>query len=59
MRTNLSEMLRIYRNVRGLSVRQLAPQIGISIATLSRLERGHEMDLATFEKLLTWFRKDK
>lgn len=56
-RTNLSEMLRLYRTLRGLTVRQLAPQIGISHATLSRVERGREMDLATFEKLVIWFRK--
>lgn len=55
-RTHLSEMLRLYRTVKGLTIRQFAPQIGISIATLSRVERGHEMDLETFSKLLTWFR---
>lgn len=55
--THLGEMLRLYRMVRNITVRQLAPEIGVSIATLSRVERGYEMDLRTFEKFLAWFRQ--
>ena len=48
------DLLRAYRFHRSLTVRDLAPEIGISIATLSRLERGHQPDGDTMLKLLAW-----
>lgn len=52
--TNLGLCLRLYRQRKDLSVRQVAPGIGISHATLSRIERGYPTDQATFLKILNW-----
>ena len=54
MRTHLGTMLVLYRAARGWTVRDLAPKVGISIATLSRIERGHAMDAATMLKVWQW-----
>lgn len=54
--TPLGRMLRLYRANTEQSVRDLGPEIGISIATLSRIERGGECDLDTFLKLCMWMR---
>lgn len=56
--TNLGEMLRLYSMMRRLTVRQLAPEIGVSIATLSRIERGHAMDADTLMKVIHWALKE-
>jgi transcriptional regulator with XRE-family HTH domain len=53
--TRLGAMLRLYRAARGLGVRELAPEIGTSAATLSRIERGHAMDATTtMLRLMHW-----
>ena len=52
--TNLGRILRLYRVVQNLPVRQVAPEMGISIATLSRIERGHAMDADTLVKVIRW-----
>ena len=52
--TRLGEMFRLYRMVRGLSLRQVAPQIGIGHATLMRIETGQAFDAETLLKLWTW-----
>jgi transcriptional regulator with XRE-family HTH domain len=49
-RTNLGAMLTLYRAANHWTVRDLAPNVGISIATLSRIERGHAMDADTMLK---------
>ncbi|MGK7346056.1 MAG: helix-turn-helix domain-containing protein [Candidatus Nitrospinota bacterium M3_3B_026] len=41
-----------------LGVRAAAKEIGISPATLSRVERGHMPDLATFKKICMWLNID-
>jgi len=53
-RTHLGAMLALYRAARQWTVRDVAPQIGISIATLSRIERGHTMDADTLIKVWIW-----
>jgi transcriptional regulator with XRE-family HTH domain len=35
-------------------IREVAAEIGISAATLSRVERGHLPDLTTFNKVCDW-----
>lgn len=55
--SNFGEMLRLYRSVRGVTLRELAPDIGISHATLLRIECGLAMDAATLLKLWTWMLK--
>jgi len=52
--TPLGEMLTLYRAARQLSGRDLAPRIGISHATLNRIERGEVCDVPTFLKLVAW-----
>jgi DNA-binding XRE family transcriptional regulator len=52
--THLGEMLALYRAARRWTVRDLAPKVGISPATLSRIERGHAMDAATLLRLWSW-----
>ncbi len=39
-------------------VREIAREIGISPATLSRVERGHLPDLETFKKICKWLDVD-
>ena len=46
------ERVRRKREKRGL--RATAKEIGVSPATLSRIERGHPPDLANFAKLCRW-----
>ena len=48
----LGEMLLIKRGTDG--VRAVAKDIGISAATLSRIERGHTADIATLKKVCDW-----
>jgi transcriptional regulator with XRE-family HTH domain len=53
-RTRLGGMFWFYRTVRGLSLRDLAPQIGIGHATLMRIEQGQAFDADTLLKLWAW-----
>lgn len=39
-------------------IREVAREIGVSAATLSRVERGHLPDLDTFGKICRWLRVD-
>ncbi len=50
--TRLGEMIRERRG--RLSVRQAAADAGVSFSTLSRVEGGHQPDLATFTRLCAW-----
>jgi transcriptional regulator with XRE-family HTH domain len=52
--TRLGEMFRLYRTVRGLSLRDIAPKIGIGHATLMRIETGQAFDADTLLKLWAW-----
>lgn len=42
----------------GRGIREVASEIGISPATLSRIERGHLPDIGTFRKVCTWLGAD-
>ena len=48
----IGALVREQRRARG--VRQVADEIGISPATLSRVENGKQPDISTFEKLCRW-----
>ena len=48
----LGAMLRERRG--RLGIRQVAEEIGISAATLTRVEGGRLPDIATFQKICTW-----
>ena len=52
--TNLGAMLRTYMAMERWSMRKLAPEIGISAATLHRLCSGYAMDATTLMKVLNW-----
>lgn len=52
----LSSRLAAKRDLRG--VREVAAEIGISPATVSRVERGHSPDLETFAKICRWLDVD-
>lgn len=52
----LGERIRHRRGDRGL--REVAHEIGVSPATLSRVERGNVPDLVTFGKICRWLRVD-
>jgi transcriptional regulator with XRE-family HTH domain len=53
---DLGPMIRNERNPRG--VRAAAEEIGISPATLSRIENGQIPDLQTFAKICRWLNVD-
>src|ERR1700690_3821773 len=50
----LGAMLRDRRGGRG--IREVAQEIGISAATLTRVEGGRLPDLATFQKMCLWLK---
>lgn len=53
--TKLAIMLYLFRMMPPhVTTRALAKDIGISAATLNRIERGNAMDAATLVKLLNW-----
>ena len=52
----LGPMLRERRGNRG--IRAIAAEIGVSIATLSRVETGKQPDLDTFSKICRWLSID-
>lgn len=52
---NLGLVMKFYRVFKQVSLRELASEIGISAATLSRIENGKFVpDLVTFKKILDW-----
>jgi len=52
----LGTMLRTRRGNRG--IRDVAKEIGISPATLTRVEGGRQPDLETFQKICVWLQID-
>lgn len=50
----LARLLKSWRAVADLSIRDAAKEIGVSTPTLSRIERGEEMNGQTLAKILTW-----
>ena len=53
-RPQLGPMLRAERRRRHLSLRDLSDLIGVSVNTLSRVERGHLPDLRNYQRLVEW-----
>ena len=54
--TSIGPLVKERRGVRG--IREVAAEIGISYATLSRVENGKLPDLQTFSKICTWLQLD-
>lgn len=57
--TNLGAMLRTFMAMERWSMRKLAPQIGISAATLHRLCAGYSMDADTLLKVINWMTRTR
>lgn len=51
----VGEVLKQWRLASKINVRDAAKIMGISAATLSRIERGENCDGHTLAKILTWF----
>ena len=47
-------LIRAYREKCGLTVRQLASQIGVGHTTLFRFERGETINTRSWVKIITW-----
>jgi DNA-binding XRE family transcriptional regulator len=50
----LGMLLKRYRQWEEINVRDMAAQLGISAATLSRIEGGKPMDGISLAKILKW-----
>ena len=51
----VGKLIRLYRSVQEIGVREMAKEIGISSATLSRLENGKSLDQSNMLKVINWF----
>jgi DNA-binding Xre family transcriptional regulator len=55
----MDELARLVAKKRaGMGIRETAKSIGISAATLSRVENGNVTDLETFRKICAWLEVD-
>jgi transcriptional regulator with XRE-family HTH domain len=54
----IGELIRLWRNVNSVSISDLSMQIGVSKATLCRIEKGEATDTATLAKLMRWLFKE-
>jgi transcriptional regulator with XRE-family HTH domain len=59
MALNLGDALVCWRLAAGRGVRDAAKEMGISSATLNRIENGGMPDAETLVKLLNWFFKPR
>lgn len=50
----LGATLKARRRAKRLSLRDLAAETGVSLNTLSRVERGHVPDLKNFQRIVDW-----
>lgn len=50
----LGKVIRYWRKMSDIGIREAASQIGISHGTLSRIERGEAMEGETLAKVLGW-----
>lgn len=52
---NVGKVIKAYRIHNEISLRELSKTIGISAATMSRIENNNfKPDLITFQKILNW-----
>lgn len=50
----LGEIIRRWRKMSDIGIREAAKEIGISHGTLSRIERGLPMDGVTLARIIRW-----
>lgn len=55
----IGHLIRLHRTLCGLGVRRMAKELGVSPATLSRIERGKECDSRTLMKLINWMTEEQ
>jgi len=55
---NVCLRLKEKRSSKGMDIREAAKEIGISPATLSRIENGSVPDIGTFSKICKWMQID-
>lgn len=55
----LSICLKLYRQSRNLGIREVSKEIGISSATLSRIENDREATADSFIKVLNWLNRSE
>jgi transcriptional regulator with XRE-family HTH domain len=58
-RNNLGCVLRCWRLMKDLGLRDAAKQIGIGGATLMRIEQGREPDFRTVMRILKWLERSE
>lgn len=51
---DLPALLRLMRRARGLALRDVAKQTGVSFSALSRIERGGDTTVFSLRRLLIW-----
>ncbi len=56
---NMAGLLRVWRSAEKESLREFASELGISAATLHRVEAGHYVDGSTLAKILTWLMSEE
>lgn len=54
---NIGLLLKVKRGEN--SLRKTAKEIGLSAATLSRIERGRKPDIDSYEKILLWLKMEE
>ena len=55
----IGEVIRCYRRIKDVGIRETGAEIGVSHGTLSRIERGEQIDAVTMMKLLRWLFEEK
>jgi transcriptional regulator with XRE-family HTH domain len=55
-RMRIGRLLKLYRAHEDTSIREAARAMGLSAATLSRIEAGRDVDAETLVKLILWMR---
>lgn len=53
----IGELIKLYRAFEDFNIRDFAKELEISSATLSRVERGENMDGKTLAKIMNWMLK--
>lgn len=54
----VAELVRGAKALKGIGLREISKDSGISIATLSRIDRGGVPDAITFIRLTEWLRQE-
>lgn len=55
----IGEVINNWRRIQGIGVREAGVEIGISHGTVSRIERGEQIDAVTMMKLLRWLFEER